>query len=216
MCIRDSLLYNTQRDEWFHIPTFGCSRTLSPNLVSYQSNLYLIGGKYSTTANENKDEASTAQDDYSVMKHIQNDGKLFQHFDPRIGKWSQLPQMTYARYRSAVGILNDTLYVSGGDDLVYYKGFIECYNFKACKWDIFETTMPKPKMNHTLIPHHNQLWFFGGQNYDSDVIVNDLSWYAYDLAEHSWFGVSKADFRMPASYGKFTTKAILDVVVSQF
>jgi hypothetical protein len=195
------VMFNTQRNEWVTMPVVDCVRTLSPNLLSLENNLYLVGGKYPTSADT----------DEIPMIRAQTDGKLFQRYDTREGKWSQMPKMKYARYRSASCIHNNTLYVSGGDDLVYYKGYIECFDLKAGKWHSFITSMPESKMNHTLLAYNDQLWFFGGQNHHcSKKEVNDLSWYLYDLKQDTW----SSAFNMPSTYGKFTTKEILDVVLN--
>jgi len=194
-------MFNTEIHKWISSPTFENEliKPINPNLLSYENNcLYLIGGK--TLINDNSNSPSA-------------NGKYFQHHDFRSGRWTQLPKLIHAHSQSASYIHDGTVYVSGGEDQTYETGYIECFDINAGKWREFEASMPKPKMNHTLLIHNDHLWFFGGKKYTSSnsfaSIAEDLTWYSYDMNEHTWSHVHS----LPASYGKFKTQKILDVVI---
>jgi hypothetical protein len=193
--------FNCQNNEWIDgrerdVPV----KTMYSSLLSHNDSLYVVGGKRPTPRFGR------------YLNEAYKNGRFFQHYDIREGKWTRLPRMKYAHNRSACCIHDDILYVSGGAYLTYFKGCIECFDFKAGKWRAFQTTMPQPKMDHTLIAYDDQLWFFGGRQYKSGKtgVVADLSWYSYDLKEHKWSDT----FFIPTTHnGVFTTQKIFDVVI---
>jgi hypothetical protein len=190
------LKFDCKSNKWTeNEPGHAPVRTKYPNLLAHNDSLYMIGG-----------ESIRYYDDEVGERN----GEFFQRYDLREGRWSPLPSMKYARSRSASCIHDDIIYVSGGEHLTYFKGCVECFDFRAGRWRVLGSSMPKPKMNHSLLVHDNRLWFFGGREYNTKYEkLTDLTWYSYDLKEGTWSDV----FSVPKAYGKFATVRILDVVL---
>lgn len=51
-------------------------------------------------------------------------------FDPLIGKWKTLPSMSVARSQMGVAVIDDYLYVIGGDNKHQVLDSVERYSFK--------------------------------------------------------------------------------------
>ena len=93
-----------------------------------------------------------------------------------------------------------------------YKGYMECYDFKAAKWSLFETSLPTPKCAHIMFEYNNKFWFFGGDKYVhmGHYTTWDLTWYYYDLIERKWSEISSIPSNVD---NRFTIRKIYDVVL---
>ena len=197
----DFIFYESQRNCWFNVAGF--KDVFAPSLSSLGNSLFMIGGYHYNKNFPMISKQTTVRE--SIL--CGTTGKSLKHYDVRENKWSELPQMKYARYKAASCIYNDVIYVSGGDDLAYCKNYnVEYYDIRAGVWSEFQTPMPRPKMSHCFVAHNDKLWFFGGQKLEYSYGAYDLSWYCYNLKENIWSEI----FSLPTPQGGRKIERIQD------
>ena len=107
-------------------------------------------------------------------------------FDPLIGKFVDTPPMKRSRDRFSVIIINDILYVIGGDmfDIIDCYFTIEKMDPKTLEWEIIVRKKICIK-NFSVVHDDSRIYFLGGNPHVSS-INGKPTWNYYDLSNDTW------------------------------
>jgi N-acetylneuraminic acid mutarotase len=190
--------------------------TSRENLVSaeYNNTIYVIGGGNSSMLKE-IEVYNPLYDDWTAktdMPHFRYsftastvlnkiyaiggapDLSLVEEYDPVTDSWDTLKlRMPTPRYYQCAGVVNDIIYVIGGQDggAIYDK--VEAYNPQTDTWDTTLTPMPTARFGLAASVINNKIYAIGGYNTSSKNIVEE-----YDPLTDTW--TPKAQMPTPRHY----------------
>ncbi|KDR11165.1 kelch-like protein 10 isoform X2 [Zootermopsis nevadensis] len=107
-----------------------------------------------------------------------------ERYDCETDQWSLIAPMNKKRTFASAAVLNDKIYVAGGDDgnnCINYLNSVEVYDPDTNRWT-FVAPMLFEREDFSCVAFHGCLYALGGCNETS----SDLSTEKYDPAEDKW------------------------------
>jgi N-acetylneuraminic acid mutarotase len=190
--IPDIYIYDPAADTWTKGPEIPADRRRGGSgAVFYEGEIYVVAG----------------------IKNGHTDGHVawFDAFNPKTGKWRQLPDAPHARDHFHAAIINGKLYAAGGrrSSFATKQTFeltvpeVDVYDFKAGTWTSLPpaANIPTQRAGCTVAVINGKLLVIGGESAQQTVAHNDVE--AYDPSTGTWSKLA------PLGLGRHATQAIL-------
>lgn len=161
--------------KWESLPMHKSSQ--SPGLVTWNGNIYRVGGlSFRNPLGETADYESL---------------DTFAKFDPKTGKWTELPSMPVPRSSLDAAVVDGTLYVVGGWNLQKTGAADAVWDETVVAFDLsnesgqWKTIAKPPFVTRALAAagHKHKLYVLGGMNKDNGA---SRAVHIYDPATSTW------------------------------
>ncbi|MBK1880297.1 Kelch repeat-containing protein [Pelagicoccus mobilis] len=113
-------------------------------------------------------------------------------FDPKSGKWTQLPDAPHARDHFQSAVLDNKLYLAGGRQTsretneVFSRtvGPVDVYDFASESWSTLEEDLPTPRAGNTTFSYGRKIIVIGGETGEQKTAHNEVE--AYHVDNENW------------------------------
>jgi N-acetylneuraminic acid mutarotase len=155
--------YDSFRQEWIQLPPMTSKRVGASSIVGQDGRIYIIGG---------------------YAKHPDKPLASGECFDPKLGEWKPIADLSQGRFGHSIAACGKYLYVIGGDSRRNLVSGIERYDTECDEWKTVGL-LPRPVAGGRTLERNGKLYLIGGDVGSQPLCFTNII-RVFDPASSSW------------------------------